>query len=180
MTQLCRSVFTEPLLAQRWYAGSHVPLPPITTSQFNIIIMRFSIPAAVLLLATAVGALEDTPKKSSSTSQAPPACTATAGSGGSFFDLRPDTAHKPDSAKGAKSGVTKDYHARGFDYGKNFTLNVCGAVVDAVTDVVGVNKQTWANVSAYYTSDDKTYSIGFVSMVKLRDSGRGVTNMGYF
>jgi cation-dependent mannose-6-phosphate receptor len=103
-------------------------------------------------------------KETSSSTTHVPACTATASSGtGGFYDLRPDTAHASDKGKQHKTGVVKDYHARGYDYGKNFTLNICGAVVDPVTDVMGVNENRWANVSAYYMSHGSIYSIGLVS-----------------
>jgi cation-dependent mannose-6-phosphate receptor len=92
-----------------------------------------------------------------------PACTATSLTSGGFFDLRPDTAIPLKDEKSHKSGVIyKDYHSRGYDYGKNFTLNICGAVVDPVSDVVGLKESQWVNVSAYYTSHDSVYSIGFV------------------
>ncbi|GJN69232.1 hypothetical protein PCL_02310 [Purpureocillium lilacinum] len=100
-----------------------------------------------------------------STTTHAPACTATSSSGsGAFFDLRPDMAVHPDKSKSHKSSVTKDYHAKGYDYGKNFTLNICGPVVDPVTDVIGLKKEQWANVSAYYMSYGNIYSIGSSSM----------------
>lgn len=94
-----------------------------------------------------------------------PACTATSSTGsGAYFDLRPDIAWPEDTeGKAHKSNLHKSYHARGYDYGKNFTLNICNSVVEPVYDVVGVSESKWANVSAYYTSDDNTYSIGYVT-----------------
>lgn len=60
-----------------------------------------------------------------------------------------------------KRAVTTDYHANGFDYKSNFTLNICAPVVKPVSDVVGLSKTQWQNVSAYYTSvDGDIYSIG--------------------
>ena len=95
------------------------------------------------------------------TTTALPECTALSSTGsGAFFDLRPDIAHPPVKGKQHKTGITKDYHSRGHDYGKNFTLNICGPVVDPVEDVVGVSKGVWANVSAYYTYHGDVYSIG--------------------
>ncbi|CAG9952140.1 unnamed protein product [Clonostachys rosea f. rosea IK726] len=79
---------------------------------------------------------------------------------GSYFDLRPDIAWPEDSGKAHSKAQHKDYYARGWDYGKNFTLNICNSVVSPVTDVVGVSKSQWANVSAYYTSQGNIYSIG--------------------
>lgn len=122
--------------------------------------MRNLLQVAVALLAIGASAA-DNKTKPTTTSHAPE-CTATSStSNGVFFDLRPDRARKSDNAKTpAKAGVNKDYHARGYDYGKNFTLNICGAVVDPVDDVVGVGKTSWANVSAYYEYKNKVYSIG--------------------
>ncbi|EGR48691.1 uncharacterized protein TRIREDRAFT_61584 [Trichoderma reesei QM6a] len=126
----------------------------------------------VMLLATAAAAVHaagDTPTATTHV----PACTATSSTGnGGFFDLRPDTAMPPpENGKAHKSGLYKDYHSRGYDYGKNFTLNICGAVVDPVSDVVGLKKSQWANVSAYYTTHNSVYSIGSVSL-DLHSRGR--------
>ena len=105
--------------------------------------------AAVLL---GVAMASEVPQKAaetpSKTTQAP-ACTATSSSGsGAFFDLRPDIAKVPEKGKTHWTGVTKDYYSRGYDYGKNFTMNICGAVLDPVKDVTGVKESQWANVSA--------------------------------
>ena len=120
------------------------------------------------------------------TTAALPACTAISSSGsGAFFDLRPEIAVAPaDPASSSSSSnsinhqqlaappssqplggsqPTVDYRARGWDYGMNFTLNICGAVVEPVRDVVGVDEKLWRNVSAYYTTaDGQTISIGWV------------------
>ena len=64
---------------------------------------------------------------------------------------------------------TRDYKSRGWDYGRNFTLNICGAVVDPVRDVVGVGEKMWQNVSAYYTtSGGDVVSIGSVGFFLAR------------
>lgn len=90
-----------------------------------------------------------------------PECTATSSTGsGAFFDLRPDIATSADSEKAKKKGLHKDYHAKGYDYGKNFTINICNSVVDPVTNVQGIKEAQWANVSAYYMSHGNIYSIG--------------------
>ncbi len=90
-------------------------------------------------------------------------CTV-ASTTGAFYDLRslailpPDDKKKP--AKGAK---TDDWHVRGYDYreGKaNFTLNICAPLVDRIEDPIGVDRDLWKNVSAYYQIGSKTYSIG--------------------
>ncbi|PHH89582.1 hypothetical protein CDD83_5718 [Cordyceps sp. RAO-2017] len=129
--------------------------------------MRFPLAAALLAAGAVAGAAD---KDAPSSTTPVPACTATSSTGsGAFFDLRPDMAAVKEQSP--KSAVSKDYRARGYDYGKNFTLNICGAVVDPVTDVVGLKKDLWANVSAYYMSHGNIYSIGSESM-DLRSRGR--------
>lgn len=98
----------------------------------------------------------------STSSTPPPACTATSVSNiGGFFDLRPDIAvPAPKDAPKVKGVRNSDYEARGWDYGYNFTLNVCAPVLQPVTDVVGVDKAHWANVSAYYTHEGHVYALG--------------------
>lgn len=118
----------------------------------------------VLLALAAVAGLACAAESSTTTTTTTipvPACTATSHTSGAFFDLRPDIAAKPEEGKSAK-GSTTDYHARGYDYGRNFTLNICSPVVDPVQDVVGVGQDQWKNVSAYYTYKGEIYSIGFV------------------
>ena len=90
-------------------------------------------------------------------------CTASATSG-AFYDLRPDMVLPPvGGAKKPKSGVQiTDYAARGHDYGSNFTLNICAAVVSPVKDVMGLDRDLWANVSAYYEHNGDVYSLGWV------------------
>lgn len=119
----------------------------------------------LLLLAisalTGVSLAEDVSK--TTTASATPVvtpCVATATSG-AFFDLRPDTAVVvADGEKQHKGVHTEDYVARGWDYGSNFTLNICDAVVKKVEDVEGVDKALWRNVSAYYEAKGKVYSLG--------------------
>jgi cation-dependent mannose-6-phosphate receptor len=82
-------------------------------------------------------------------------------SSGSFYDLRPDVAIAPEEGKKIHKGVpTNDYTVRGYDYGYNFTLNICDSVIKPVTDVVGVDKSLWRNVSAHFESGGKIYSLG--------------------
>lgn len=117
--------------------------------------------ASLLLLLLSLGAtaLAADPE----TVPTPTACTATSPSG-SFYDLRPDIAVK-EPADGSKRSTpygapTADYHARGYDYGSNFTLNVCGAVVEPVDNVMGIDRGSWQNISAYYVSKGDVYSLG--------------------
>ncbi|KAI1173731.1 mannose-6-phosphate receptor binding domain-containing protein [Nemania sp. FL0916] len=110
------------------------------------------------LLATLAVASDAEPSKTAT------ACTASSTSG-SFFDLRPDAAikPKPDGSRPAHSrgAPLTDYKARGFDYGSNFTLNICNAVVEPIEDVKGVEESKWQNISAYYVSHGDYYSLGF-------------------
>ncbi|KAF2664049.1 putative vacuolar sorting receptor [Microthyrium microscopicum] len=81
---------------------------------------------------------------------------------GNFFDLRP---LQLAPAKSSSKVVQKElelggWQARGYDYGANFTVNFCGPVVHNLTDVQGVDKELWRNVSAFYDMNGKTYSIG--------------------
>ena len=115
---------------------------------------------ALAALAGVALAAEDEPSKTSSSASAVTPCVATSTSG-AFYDLRPDMAIVLEEGAKAPKGVpTEDYLARGYDYGTNFTLNICGAVVKEVEDVVGVDKALWQNVSAYYESKGKVYSLG--------------------
>ena len=109
---------------------------------------------------------------------APKPCQIRSPSTGSFFDLRPLELHpKPlpsptttRSASGTASTSTasasplpkpESYHSRGYDYPANFTLNICGAVVEPLLDVQGIPKTRWANISAYYKdSDGSIQSLG--------------------
>ncbi|KAI0539023.1 mannose-6-phosphate receptor binding domain-containing protein [Xylaria digitata] len=94
------------------------------------------------------------------------ACTASSTSG-AFFDLRHDAAikPKPDGSRPSHSrgAPLTDYKARGWDYGSNFTLNICNAVVEPIEDVKGIEESKWQNISAYYVSKGDYYSLGFQS-----------------
>ncbi len=115
--------------------------------------------AALTGVASASGTT--TTKTTSTSTPVVTPCVATATSG-AFFDLRPDTAIVVvEGEKHLKGAPTEDYVARGWDYGSNFTLNVCNAVVKPVRDVVGVEKSLWKNVSAYYETKGKVYSLGY-------------------
>ncbi|KAK5663846.1 hypothetical protein OQA88_49 [Cercophora sp. LCS_1] len=116
----------------------------------------------LLALAALAGAVYAEDKSSTTTSTAT-ACVATSTSG-AFYDLRMDVAVAAEEGVKTPKGVpTEDYLARGYDYGSNFTLNICGPVVKKVEDVIGVDKSSWKNVSAYYTSKGKVYSLGLQS-----------------
>lgn len=92
-------------------------------------------------------------------------CVARSPTTGLYFDLNAISLSPPelkDGEKTRKKAREESWHARGHDYGSNFTLNVCAPVIESLKDVVGVDKAQWKNVSAYYVRDGKTYSIGYV------------------
>jgi cation-dependent mannose-6-phosphate receptor len=121
-------------------------------------------------------------KSSSTSSTALPAetyapCTLRSATSGKFFDLNPLHVALPDpDKKQPKDARTESWHARGYDYGANFTMNFCGGVVEDLAmgifgdgerdaervakGVVGVEREMWANVSAFYTWAGRVYSIG--------------------
>jgi cation-dependent mannose-6-phosphate receptor len=95
-------------------------------------------------------------------SKAPPVkpCTVRSPTSGAFFDLH-SLSIKPPAKNAKKSDTTvESWHAKGYDYGSNFTLNFCDPVVEDLTDVEGVEKAMWGNVSAFYTVGKKTFSLG--------------------
>jgi cation-dependent mannose-6-phosphate receptor len=97
--------------------------------------------------------------------KAPPVkpCTVRSPASGAFFDLHSLSIQPPKDSKDKKnSAVTvESWHAKGYDYGSNFTLNFCDPVVEELTDVEGVDKALWRNVSAFYTVGKKTFSLGY-------------------
>jgi hypothetical protein len=70
--------------------------------------------------------------------------------------------------KKSESGI-ESWHARGYDYGTNFTLNFCAPVVETLgkdpREFEGIDKDLWRNVSAYYTDGKRSYSIGYAIAV---------------
>lgn len=101
-------------------------------------------------------------------SEPPKPCTISSPSTGAYYDLneiavQPLVDHKPQH----KDDRTESWHARGYDYGTNFTMNFCRPVIEDVSDVVGVDDSLWKNVSAFYEHDGKFYSIGYVPIGKL-------------
>jgi cation-dependent mannose-6-phosphate receptor len=89
-------------------------------------------------------------------------CTV-ASSSGSFYDLRKLSVQPPkEGEKAKKNDKVEDWHAKGYDYGANFTLNICAPVVSEIERPVGIDKKLSQNVSAYYELGSKTYSIGSI------------------
>jgi cation-dependent mannose-6-phosphate receptor len=86
-------------------------------------------------------------------------CTIHSVSTGSFFDLRPLQLTQ-DGTK-YQSASNESYHAKGYDYPSNFTLNFCGPVVESLEDVDGISSSKSKNVSAFYKDAHGDYfSIG--------------------
>ena len=91
-------------------------------------------------------------------------CTITSSTSGSFYDLNTIAVLPLEEGKKAhKDDRNESWHAKGYDYGANFTLNFCAPVVEKLEDVEGVDEKLWRNISAYYTKDKRTYSIGYVT-----------------
>jgi cation-dependent mannose-6-phosphate receptor len=96
-------------------------------------------------------------------------CTIRSPSTGAFFDLSTLRLEPPaKDSKVAKGESVNSWPARGYDYGANFTLNICGPVVEELKDVQGVKSSLWKNVSAYYVKDKKTYSIGYGDLISVK------------
>lgn len=87
-------------------------------------------------------------------------CTV-ATSSGAFYDLRKLSVILPaDGKKPGKNDKTEDYHAKGYDYPANFTLNICAPIVADIDRPNGIDRKVVQNVSAFYEIGSKTYSIG--------------------
>ena len=65
----------------------------------------------------------------------------------------------PDAKKTGKE-KTNSWPSKGHDYPGNFSINVCAPVIEEIEDVVGIEKDLWRNVSAYYEMDGRIYSLG--------------------
>ena len=86
-------------------------------------------------------------------------CTLHSPATGSFFDLRP-LQLKTDGTKYQVSS-NESYHAKGYDYPSNFTINFCGPVVESLEDVEGISSSKTANISAFYKDErGDIFSIG--------------------
>lgn len=120
---------------------------PVMRSTFLPIIL------SILFSSTAIAADSDPLKP----------CTIFSPATGAYYDLntiavQPLVDHKPVH----KDDKKESWHAKGYDYGTNFTLNFCRPVIEDLQKVEGVSESLWKNVSAYYKYDDKIYSIGYI------------------
>jgi cation-dependent mannose-6-phosphate receptor len=92
---------------------------------------------------------------------APKPCTIHSPTTGSFIDMRPLALSRDGAGSSSQSSTNESYHAKGYDYPYNFTLNFCDSVVEKLEDVNGVKERNWRNVSAFYKdSHDNVISIG--------------------
>jgi cation-dependent mannose-6-phosphate receptor len=89
-------------------------------------------------------------------------CTARSPTTERYFDLNPIHRKLPakDDKRRKEDDVVESWHARGWDYGANFTINFCGPVVEDLNNVQDLNEDLWRNVSAYYEIGDKQYALG--------------------
>ncbi|KAL1795845.1 hypothetical protein ACET3X_006069 [Alternaria dauci] len=91
-------------------------------------------------------------------------CTVISPTSERFFDLNPMRRLPPSEADGKKSskkeGDEGSWHAKGYDYNANFTINFCGPVVEELDKVEDLDKGLWKNVSAFYERGDKQWAIG--------------------
>lgn len=88
-------------------------------------------------------------------------CTAVSPTTERFFDLNPLHRAPPDeNSKKKKEGDEGSWHARGHDYGANFTINFCGPVIEELDNVVDLDERYWKNVSAFYEKGNKQYAMG--------------------
>ena len=139
----------------------HLPRSPLILSAMAAMASLPGAQAAAAPAAAFSSKSESSAAATSKTTTTMP-CTATSTSG-AFYDLRHDIVLPPvEGGKKPKAGVqATDYIARGHDYGANFTLNICAAVVKPVKNVEGLDRDLWANVSAYYERNGDIFSLGY-------------------
>lgn len=110
--------------------------------------------AALFHLYTPAGASSDKSKVTKP-------CTIHSPSTDRFFDLNPLHIVLPEDGKKVhKDDRTESWHAKGYDYGANFTINFCGPVVEELDEVMDLDKDLVRNVSAFYERDGKQFAIG--------------------
>ena len=115
--------------------------------------MRRYLPAALLsLLLPAALAVESKPVKP---------CQIYNTLNGNFYDLNTITVPPLQNHKKVhKDDRLESWHAKGYDYDTNFTLNFCAPVIEPLEEAVGIDEGLVKNISAFYTHGDKIYSIG--------------------
>ena len=118
--------------------------------------MRLNVLAACLALLSPLVSAADEPKPRKP-------CTIKSPSSHLEFDLNglAILPKEEDMKRASKDEKEESWMAKGYDFGANFTINFCAPVVEGVKDVVGVEEESWKNVSAFYKKEGKIYSIGF-------------------
>ncbi|KAF1832003.1 mannose 6-phosphate receptor domain-containing protein [Decorospora gaudefroyi] len=89
-------------------------------------------------------------------------CTVISPTSERFFDLNPMRRLPPSESdsKKKKEGEEGSWHAKGYDYNANFTINFCGPVVEELDEVQELDEKLWRNVSAFYERGSKQWAIG--------------------
>jgi hypothetical protein len=141
-----------------------VRLPPLLSASFSPsdeildppIAMRLTQlgPVAFLGLAACVHATSSEPEEKPLRP-----CTIRSAVSGSFFDLNPIWKTLPEDVDTLEE-PPESWHVRGYDYGHNFTLNICGPVVEDVPEFEDIDSDHTKNVSAFYSIGDQYYSLG--------------------
>ena len=120
----------------------------------------FSAILALLLLQCFEMSLSASSPKNSDHKELKP-CTAHNSANGNSYDLNTITVPPLKNHKKAhKDDRDESWHARGWDYGTNFTINFCAPVIESLEDVEGIKGDDAKNISAFYRKGDKTFSIG--------------------
>lgn len=142
--------------------------PPVGTSNSSIstTTMRLSssgtrnLPLFLLTALTSFHTRSTYASTSDTKTPDPEPCTIHSTLSGSFYDVRP--LNLTLTGTKTQSATNESYHARGYDYGTNFTINICGPVVEDLDDVYGVSRSQWSNISAFYKDPkyDTVYSLG--------------------
>ncbi|KAG8534125.1 uncharacterized protein KY384_000969 [Bacidia gigantensis] len=91
-------------------------------------------------------------------------CTINNPNNNKFYDLNTITVPPIEKHhKKHKDDKIESWHARGWDYGTNFTINFCAPVIEDLKDVEGISGDAVKNISAFYKTKDRTFSIGQTS-----------------
>lgn len=106
-------------------------------------------------------------------------CVARSLTSGLYYDLNAISLAPPklkDGKQVHEDDRDESWHAKGYDYPANFTINICAPVIEDLQDVVGVDASRWQNVSAYYEQEGRIYSLGYGSRGGVPGFGRAVSN----